>query len=123
MNIRTGLIWSAFLFFLGIALIAPAANTYGQLVAQENLLSQRNNELVSYRIDFQSESNKMENWMNLPFLSTTYLEEELHLESWMVTPFESTNIDEDLTVESWMMVPFETDQETEVEDWMASVWF
>ena len=113
MNIRKGLIWSTFLLLLVIALLAPTTKSYGQLIAQENLLSKRSSELVNYT---------KEHWMIVPF-ETSYVEEELSLESWMITPFESINIDEDLSVESWMMVPFEADQETEVEDWMAAVWF
>jgi hypothetical protein len=71
MNIRTGLVRSAFFILLGIALVALTAKSYGQLIA----------------------------------------------------PFESINIDEELAIEYWMTVSFEADQETEVEDWMASIWF
>jgi hypothetical protein len=45
------------------------------------------------------------------------------MESWMIAPFESVIIDQKLTVESWMTVPFGVDQDTEIEDWMASAWF
>jgi len=113
MNIRTGLIRSTFLLLLGIGLVAQTAKSYGQLVAQESLLSKRNSELVYYT---------MERWMIVPFESS-YVEEELYLESWMIAPFESVIIDEELSVESWMTVPFGADQETEIEDWMASIWF
>ena len=113
MNLRKGLVWSTFFLLLGIALIAPTTKSYGQLIAQENLLSKRSSELVNYT---------KENWMIVPF-ETSYVEEELYLESWMIAPFESVVIDKDLTVESWMITAFEADQETEVEDWMASVWF
>ena len=122
MNIRTGLVRSAFLLLLGIALVALTAKSYGQLIAQESLLSKRNVELVYNTTDNKSASSGIEHWMIVPFESS-YVEEELYLESWMIAPFESVTIDEDLTVESWMMVPFEADQETEIEDWMASVWF
>lgn len=123
MNIRTGIIGSAFFLLLSVALMVPSAHTYGQLVAQENLLSHGKNELVSYRIDYPSESSMMENLMNLPFLSNTYLEEELYIESWMLSPFENVSMDEELNVESWMTNPFAADQESEVEEWMASLWY
>ena len=48
MNIRKGLIWSTFFLLLVIALVAPTTKSYGQLVAQENLLSKRSSELVNY---------------------------------------------------------------------------
>lgn len=122
MKIRTGLVTSAFLLLLGIALLAPTTNTYGQLIAQENLLSMRNREVVHYTADLKSEISVIEFWMVLPFVNTLD-EEELYMESWMIAPFESVIIDQKLTVESWMTVPFEANQDTEIEDWMASAWF
>ena len=122
MNIRNGLIWSTFLLLLVIALVAPTTKTYGQLIAQESLLSKSNSKLFYYTIDNKSASSGIEHWMIVPWESS-YVEEELYLESWMVASFGSVIFDEDLTVESWMIVPFGADQETEVEDWMASTWF
>ena len=122
MKIRTGLVTSAFLLLLGIALLAPTSKTYGQLIAQENLLSMRNRDVVHYTADFKSEISGIEFWMVLPFVNNI-VEEEIYLESWMITPFESVIIDQKLAVESWMTVPFDANLETEVEDWMASAWF
>ena len=122
MKIRTGLATSAFLLLLGIALLAPTTKTYGQLIAQENLLSMRNREVVHYSADLKSEIGGIEFWMVLPFVNTLD-EGEIYLESWMIAPFESVIIDQKLTIESWMTVPFDANQETEVEDWMASAWF
>lgn len=122
MKIRTGLVTSAFLILLGIALLAPTTKTYGQFVAQENLLSMRNREVVHYTADLKSEISGIEFWMVSPFVNTLD-EEEFYVESWMIAPFESVIIDHELTVESWMTVPFGVDQDTEIEDWMASAWF
>jgi hypothetical protein len=122
MKIRNGLIWSTFLLLLVISLVAPSTKSYGQLIAQESLLSKRNSKLFYYNIDNKSASSGIEHWMIVPW-ENSYFEEELRMESWMIAPFRSMIIDEDLTVESWMSVPFGTDQDTEVEDWMASVWF
>jgi hypothetical protein len=122
MKIRTGLVTSAFLLLLGIALLAPTSKAYGQLIAQENLLSMRNYEVVHYTADFKSEISGIEFWMAVPF-ENRLIEEELYLESWMVDPFVNERIDEELTIESWMTVPFEANQDTEIEDWMASAWF
>ena len=121
MKIRTGLLTSAFILILGVAMLTPTANTYGQLIAQENLQTMRNYERVHYNTDFKSEISGIEFWMVLPFVNNLD-EEELYLETWMIAPFESVSIDHDLTVESWMTIPFDADQETEVEDWMASAW-
>ncbi len=122
MKIRTGLVTSAFLLLLGIALLAPTSKTYGQLIAQENLLSKRNYEVVHYNTNFKSEISGIEFWMLVPFVNN-FVEEEYSLESWMIAPFESVIIDHEITVESWMTVPFGVDQDTEIEDWMASAWF
>ena len=101
MKIRTGLVTSAFLLLLGIALLAPTTKTYGQLIAQENLLSMRYREVVHYTADLESESSGIEHWMIVPFESS-YVEEELYLESWMIAPFETGIVEDELTVESWM---------------------
>ncbi len=122
MKIRTGLVTSAFLLLLGIALLAPTNNTYGQLIAQENLLSKHNYEVVHYTSNLKSEISGIEFWMLIPFVNNL-VEEELYLEPWMIAPFENVSIDQKLTVESWMTVPFGVDQDTEIEDWMASAWF
>jgi hypothetical protein len=122
MKIRTGLVTSAFFLLLGIALLAPTSKTYGQLIAQENLLSMRNYEVVHYTADLKSEISGTEFWMLVPFVNNL-VEEEFYLESWMIAPFESVVIDQELTVESWMTVLFGVDQDTEIEDWMASAWF
>ncbi len=101
MKIRTGLVTSAFFLLLGIALFAPTSKTYGQLTAQENLLSMHNREVVHYTADFKSEISGIEFWMLVPFVNNLF-EEELYLESWMIAPFESVIIDQKLAIESWM---------------------
>ncbi len=122
MKIRNGLVTSAFLLLLGIALLAPNSKSYGQLNAQENLLSMRSYEVVHHTADFKSEISGIENWMLVPFVSNL-VEEDFYMESWMITPFESVIIDDELSVESWMTAPFGVDQDSEIEDWMASAWF
>jgi len=122
MNIRNGLIWSTFLLLLVIALVAPATKSYGQLIAQESLLSKSNSKLLYYTLDNKSASSGIEHWMIVPWESS-FVEEELYLESWMIAPIGSAIIDQNLTVESWMTVPFGTDQETAVEEPIFSVNF
>jgi hypothetical protein len=51
------------------------------------------------------------------------LEEELKLESWMVTPFESEFTEFELQMENWMITPFEsefTEFELQMENWMIT---
>lgn len=107
-KIRSGLIWSAFLLLLGIAMLGSTSNSYGQLIAQENLLSRHQTQVVNYTTDYSPEISWIEDWMIVPFQSS-FLEEEISLESWMTVPFESGIFEEELTVETWMTVPFGTD--------------
>ena len=63
----------------------------------------------------------MENWMATPFEST-FDEEEICVETWMVSPFENTIVDEELILESWMTTPFEVAEVIELEEWMTAAW-
>lgn len=53
-------------------------------------------------------------------------EQEVMLESWMLSPFESSYSEPEIPVESWMTVPFKTaevfEDELVVEEWMTTPW-
>ena len=54
----------------------------------------------------------VEKWMTTPF-ETGLGEEELYIESWMTQPFYDLVAEEELNVESWMTIPFEVDERME----------
>lgn len=63
----------------------------------------------------------LERWMGSAFESGL-AEEELFLESWMAVPFESGLSEEELCMEAWMAFPFEisaVDEELVLESWMT----
>lgn len=104
-KLRTGLFWAALLGLMGVAMLAATNKSYGQLIAQENLLSMHHANVVFYTNDYMEESSGIEEWMIVPFQST-FMEEALSLESWMIVPFANEIEEEELIVESWMTVPF-----------------
>ena len=64
----------------------------------------------------------IEEWMTTPF-ETVVFEEAIVTESWMSAPFESGVDLETIIVEEWMKTPFEIELDLEsiaVEDWMKS---
>ncbi len=56
----------------------------------------------------------MESWMASPFNT---MERDLIMESWMVSPFEA--MESDVVVESWMTAPFASDAQA-IECWMST---
>ncbi len=51
------------------------------------------------------------------------IEEEMVIESWMTTPFESSIAEQEMVIESWMTTPFESsiaEQEMVIESWMTT---
>jgi len=67
--------------------------------------------------DFENEM-VMESWMTSPFESS---EADLVVETWMTQPFQSD--ENDLIVENWMTTPFQNiclEEELIVENWMTS---
>ncbi|MFO7668732.1 MAG: hypothetical protein R6W31_03650 [Bacteroidales bacterium] len=66
-----------------------------------NALASGKDEMISFE-----EELALENWMMSSF--ETGIEEELALENWMLTSFE-TGIEEELALENWMTAPFESD--------------
>ena len=63
----------------------------------------------------------VESWMVSPFESVCY-EEEIWLESWMAEPFSEFLGEEELSIESWMKSPFLIEEELVVEEWMTTFW-
>jgi len=65
---------------------------------------------------------EVEAWMTSPFESSMY-EEDMQIESWMLSPFESNYYEKEIAVESWMTAPFESnyyEKELAVESWMTA---
>ena len=152
---------------LGIALVALTATSFGQRSSiKERLFNKQNNQVEYSTADYSmNETSRIESWMHdvrswasnrisrdtykTPAVSQTIFverieviyedelhleswmatpfessiaEEEINLESWMATPFESSIAEEEITIESWMTTPFEAAQDIEVEAWMTSAW-
>ena len=77
--------------------------------------------LASYSEDEIS----IESWMLTPF-DQAFEESELVLESWMAAPFEVTIEETDPVLETWMAIPFSQafgESELLVESWMDDGWF
>ena len=63
----------------------------------------------------------LESWMASPFESAA-IDNELVLENWMTSPFEMGIEIEGLQLECWMTTPFEVTEDRGVEVWMAASW-
>ena len=70
---------------------------------------------VTDNIDFENEL-MMESWMTSPFESS---EADVVVETWMTISFDSN--EDDLVLENWMTLPFQSDgNDLMVENWMTS---
>ena len=89
------------IFFTSIILIAMTAVSFGMEQRKADL----ERDLVT------------EDWMKAPFM----VENEMGLETWMVTPFDEGLQEEALWLENWMTVPFgnESGEEITLENWMT----
>ena len=127
MKIKTKFIWSISFLWVSLVGLAPAATSYGQMIAQERMLTIHHVKLGSYTDHFIPESSGIEAWMVIPFessypLEKSHLEEDIYLEPWMIVPFKNGSIEEQLNVEAWMTDPFATEEETGIEAWMTAIW-
>lgn len=76
---------------------------------------------ISFAGDVVEDELIVESWMVTPFDNTS--EAELALEEWMVTPFEISAFEGELALETWMVIPFENsvvEAELALEDWMTT---
>ncbi len=133
--------------FLSIIGIALATSAFGQFsFIKERISSQRQPQVAMYTADYKKDNSRIENWMydlhswatdkitkkeyEAPEVVYTFkmvsaevvYEEELGLESWMTTPFDSGVKEEVLEIESWMTTPFENavyEQGIVLEPWMT----
>ena len=67
---------------------------------------------------------EVETWMTSPF-ETGYFEEDIPIESWMTHPFETSYYEEEIPIEPWMTSPFKTsyyEEEIPIEPWMTHPW-
>lgn len=135
-------------FYLSIALVALATTSFGQLSSiKERLFNKQNNNVEYISAEYnRGEESKIESWMfdlrswstnrasrdtyvapvvtyciNLEYADVVF-EDEINLEVWMSTPFETSLVEENQSLETWMTAPFESAEFIEKEDWMATVW-
>jgi len=119
--------------FLSIAGFALTTFCFGQL------LTGNNHNTPDYSAYLNSYNNRIEHWVyrypasitggdhfDVPLINRNYflpLENDLEVEPWMTSPFESSMYEEDLRIESWMTAPFESnyyEKELAVESWMTA---
>jgi hypothetical protein len=76
---------------------------------------------ISFAGDVVEDELIVESWMITPFENT--FETELTLEDWMVIPFEVSAVEGVLALETWMTTPFESsviEAELALETWMTT---
>ncbi|MEN8226528.1 MAG: hypothetical protein ABFS38_00130 [Bacteroidota bacterium] len=133
---------------LSITLVALATAAIGQRTfVLERLFPDRDHQEVILTSENQTECSRVEFWIHnlqgksskkvtwdvyeTPTVTQTFFveqveviyEEEVGLESWMSSPFESSFAEEDIILESWMTIPFNEPEVMEIEEWMTTVWF
>ena len=129
---------------LSIALVALATTSFAQLSSIKDRLFNKQSEKVVYiTADYKTnETSRIESWMHdlrswstnrnsrdayvAPVVAQTFIienadvvyEEDLGMENWMTTPFDSNVAEEEISLESWMTAPFAVKQVIKVEEWM-----
>ena len=76
---------------------------------------------ISFAGEVIEEELVVESWMITPFENTA--EAELTMENWMITPFEIGALEGELALETWMATPFTSsviEAELALETWMTT---
>lgn len=131
-----------------IVLVALTTTSFAQLSSiKERLVNRKHHHVEIRHADYSTGNGSVERWMhgiqdwaNERFTRDIYegpvitrticsdqveiiYDQELNLENWMETPFESIFTEEALLMENWMAAPFENslaEQTLSLEGWMAA---